>query len=632
MSARSAKSQRNLAGILAIAVLFACFVLHGAQANAQPWDESADRWTATAAAPSAYPEVRTDRNVHITMSDGTVLEGSLWLPTTAEGALPDAPLPTLLTMTPYTRHLVEPADRTAAPRPFTINRPLIGAGYAQFMVDVRGTGQSQGVWDPLGHRETADTLEVIDWISHQPWSDGGVGMMGNSYGAITQLLAAEQRPPALKAIFPVVPGSDLIRDVVAPGGGVGVGFLPAWLGAVNALKFIPDADAVRTGTIDPQWLRDRVEHPTVLMDVLLASLNTQTIAEVLNDPSSPLTALLYDDSPLRQAWNPDPASVTVPTFLVGGRHDLFVNSTPRVFDAIPLPAEQKHLVMGDWYHVTPGTGLGAAGTPPTIPALQRAWFDRWLKGIGNGIEGFGPVVKQLQGGAWVADTTAFAADPSYQRRYLSPDGALTAAASPTAATLTVSPGLGTLCSRSAADETAGLVALVPGCVDDSRVAERNALSFTSEAVTAPTRISGPIGVHLETVLDHPDGYWAVTLNDVAPDGKSVELGSGQLVASLRAVDEGRSRRSPDGDLVDPYHQLSLDAREPVTPGVVTGVDLGIPATEALLAPGHRLRINVYAADVPKGLAPRPLLNETGWAAQHLALSAERPSYVVLPFD
>ena len=78
---------------------------------------------------------------------------------------------------------------------------LIRSGYTQVVVDVRGTGFSQGKWQTFKSREQKDTVEVINWAARQKWSDGKIGMSGVSYSGINQIYAAKMAPKALKAIF-----------------------------------------------------------------------------------------------------------------------------------------------------------------------------------------------------------------------------------------------------------------------------------------------------------------------------------------------------------------------------------------------------------------------------------------------
>ncbi|MFD6450616.1 CocE/NonD family hydrolase [Nocardia sp. NPDC060220] len=347
-------------------------------------------------------------------------------------------------------------------------------------------------------------------------------------------------------------------------------------------------------------------------------------------------------SDLRTGLERSADQIQVPTFIVGGYQDLFAQSQMKTYEQIPLPPGQKQILMNDGFHATVGSGAGRPGGPPRLDVLQRAWFDKWLKGIDNGIDQFGPATLFQQGGGW---TTGDYPLPgmTHTRQYLSPvpsgttgvvthDGSLSSDIPADAADLTVAPGLSTLCSRDAAQATAGVLSIIDGCAKDSRIAEVAALTFTGKAVDSPTVISGPVAVHLNTVHDVTDGYWSVTLNDVAPDGNSKVLSSGQLMASLRAVDDSRSRKSANGDYTEPYQFLDLETRQRTVPGQATTLDIGLTGVHAVLQPGHRVRVDVYASNLPRGFPLPALLIETQLRPQHLVLDPKAPSWVNVPLS
>lgn len=661
--------------VTALGVLLALPLAPPAAAATPDGGRLGAEWTAVTDGPQQYPGIHIDWDVPITMSDGVVLKANVYRPADASGRAVDTKTPVVVNMTPYTKlvsavanaalslpQLGEPImtfarelNLSGTPvsgladlikvtsggglRTFSVDPQLIKGGYTQVVVDVRGTGFSQGTWQVFQSREQQDTLETIDWAATQPWSNGKIGMNGVSYSAINQVQAASKRPDALEAIFPVEPGGDILRDVVAPGGGIGIGFMPVWLAAVNGMKWLPDVQALLNGTFDWKWLADRRSDPLTFVPLLLNALTIPTVDAVPPD----LQRLLDPDSSLRQDLISHPENIDVPTMIYGGWHDIFTNSEPKIYNAIPLPPGEKQLIMGDTYHLSFGSGFGEPGTPPRLDVLQRAWFDHWLKGINNGIETYGPITSYQQGNGWTTIDRFPRAGMTHQRMYLgaqpsgtSPgsvhDGSLTATAPTAAATLTVAPGLATLCSRDSAQETIGVTAVFDACGKDSRIAERDALTFTSAPVDVPTEISGSVNVHLNTVLDATDGYWAATLNDVAPDGTSTVLTSGQLTSSLRVIDESQSGRSANGDLTDPFYVLSLASRQPVVPGVPTTLDVGLTATDSILQPGHRLRVDIFASNFPKGMLLRPLLNESGLKPQHLVLDPNAPSFVNVPLS
>jgi putative CocE/NonD family hydrolase len=654
------------APVLSIALLAA----GGATAGAAPYDPgNSAAWQAAADAAPAYPGTHIEWDVPITMSDGITLKANVYRPADAFGNPVDEPLPTLVSLTPYTKLVAAMFDQILGipgvsaearklgglafdgplaplsgftgmvagglPQTFAVDRALIQSGYAHIVADVRGTGFSQGEWLTLGDRETIDTVEVIDWAAAQPWSNGRIGMSGISYSAINQLRAAELQPPALQAIFPVVPGNDLMRDIVTPGGGVGVMFLPVWLAIVNGLKWVPDIESIVQGRFDEKWLEGRLADPASMFDLYIDAMTTQDYEDNPN-----LHAILDPDSELRRDLHAEPEKITIPTFVVGGWQDIFVNGEPAIYNALSVEPGRKQLMMGDWYHITAGSGTGRPGAPPTVDALQRAWFDKWLKDIDNRIDEFGPVTVYRQGGWW--NTLPAFPDPVAvsRRLYLSGavsgtaesvyDGSLSGQAPSGSTALTVAPNLATVCSRDTAQQSMGVFSLVEQCAGDARPAETGALTFTTEPFADDVVLSGPVNVHLETILERPDGYWAVSINDVAPDGTSVQLASGQLDAAFRLIEPEKSGYDGAGNLVAPYYQLDLDAREPLEPGVPTPVDVAIPATDALLAAGHRLRLDVWASNLPKGMLLRPYLDESELAPQQVLISADRPSYVTVP--
>lgn len=99
-----------------------------------------------------------------------------------------------------------------------IVRNLLSHGYAYVCGDVRGTGASTGVKIDFMPQIGTDGAAVIDWIAQQPWSDGKVGMFGGSYLGYSQLVIAAQKPAALKCIFPEVVAFDGYSSEIRPGG------------------------------------------------------------------------------------------------------------------------------------------------------------------------------------------------------------------------------------------------------------------------------------------------------------------------------------------------------------------------------------------------------------------------------
>ncbi|MCZ8088864.1 MAG: CocE/NonD family hydrolase, partial [Rhodobacteraceae bacterium] len=140
-----------------------------------------------------YPfGVKEIENIWVPMPDGVRLAGRLWLP---EGA---GKVPLILEYLPYRKR-----DGTRA-RDEKMHRYLAGHGYACLRLDIRGTGDSEGVInDEYSVQEQEDGVAAIDWLSRQDWCDGQVAMIGISWGGFNGLQIAARQPPALKTIITV---------------------------------------------------------------------------------------------------------------------------------------------------------------------------------------------------------------------------------------------------------------------------------------------------------------------------------------------------------------------------------------------------------------------------------------------
>ncbi|MBL8905074.1 MAG: CocE/NonD family hydrolase, partial [Rhizobiales bacterium] len=157
-------------------------------------------------------KVRDYRNVvenveiaWIPMKDGRRLAARLLLPRDQK----KRPVPAILEYIPYRRR-----DGTR-PRDDETHYWFAANGYGVARVDIAGSGDSDGlVQDEYHKREQDDALEIIDWLSNQPWCTGSVGMIGISWGGFNGLQVAARRPPALKAVISLCSTVDRYADDV----------------------------------------------------------------------------------------------------------------------------------------------------------------------------------------------------------------------------------------------------------------------------------------------------------------------------------------------------------------------------------------------------------------------------------
>ncbi|WP_051198159.1 CocE/NonD family hydrolase [Gordonia shandongensis] len=626
-------------------------------------------WRRAVDGPKTYPRVAIDRSVTLTMSDGVRLRATIVRPANRLGLPVRTPFPAILNVNPYNRAVLDGIDhllhapvigsavQTASATlttdegslagvsrltrtfskglwdVFGINRNLVRSGYVQVLVDVRGTGSSHGKWEILSAREQLDSVEVIDWITEQSWCSGAVGMTGWSYSAINSLQTASHRPEALKAVFAVEGSEDVVRDIYITGG-MPSAFIPLWLALVNGLKWLPNpatavADLIRGDAY--RWAASRILSPATEIPSLLWGFLTARDERIFDDP------YFTERDPVVE-------NIVCPTFTVGGWHDLFGRSATRVYRKLQLEPGRKQALIADGYHLDPGCDHEREYTPPRLDVLQRAWFDRWLKGVENGIDEYGPVTLEQQGGGW-------SCGPSFPRREVAPrrlflseeptgtaahaqhDGSLRAAPASRRRSLRIRPSLNGFASRDVSQVTAGLtMVLGERFTTDARYQEESGLSFTSEPVATPTQLSGEMNLRLNVSTTAHEGIWAVTINDVAPDGTSTVLTNGALTASNRALDTERSTYTDDGVLLDAYHFLTRERRLPVPADEPIRIDVDLVPTDAVLQPGHRLRVDVYAASVPRYLTIVPDLIKARGRRQQLVLDPGKPSYLTFQTD
>lgn len=140
----------------------------------------------------------------------------------------------------------------------------------------------------------------------------------------------------MKSVFAVVPGSDIVQDTIAPGGGFNAGFIPFWIMGIDTLKLLPDLRSIVTGTFDWKWLADRFRAPSP-SSTRCCALFTLDINNIPPD----VNALIDPTKPFRQAIIGHPERIHAPTFVVGGWHDLFTNRNRTSSTRLTYPAARR---------------------------------------------------------------------------------------------------------------------------------------------------------------------------------------------------------------------------------------------------------------------------------------------------
>lgn len=484
------------------------------------------------------PILVVDRNVLVPMRDGVALAADIIRPTVAQ------PVPAILNFGPY--HKDGRGGRLSVEG---VHRHFAALGYACITADLRGLGNSGGCCPgAFAPGEAQDGHDLVEWIAAQPWSDGNVGMWGVSYAGITALSTAATNPRHLKAIVPIHATSDLYRAVVSLGGTRSGFWMRAdWGPRMAAYNLMPP----QWQDTDGRWARVWSEHL---------------------EGNAPWLEAFSAHADFDDFWRSRVARVeriTCPTFQICGWRDLYADCTPRDFAAITAP---KKLMMGAWKHEFPDTGREAPAAG--LWDMQR-WFERWLKGVHNGIDSEAPVSVYLQGraGFWRAE-------PDWPPRRVAP-GALFLAGDGSLGTDTVRAGS----SDYRYDPSVGMhslawdpwtTALDPTLARDQSADDARSLCFTGPVLQEPIELIGVPEALLDLSASALPLNLVVKLSAVAANGCSTLITTGWANIGDQA---GASQRK----------ELRVALR----------------ATAYQLLPGERLRVSLACADFPR-IWPTPV--------------------------
>jgi len=543
------------------------------------------RW---ATSPREYG-VTVDRGVKIQMPDGVRLDAEIHRPSAA------GKFPVILGISPYPHH-----HQSATMRPvgFTGVRAnqesgdptyFVRRGYVHAVVNLRGSGESEGFFQFTGPVDVQDTANVIAWLAEQPWSTGDVGTFGVSYFAKMAKAVAAIDPPALKAIFAPYSANDWYRGIWYHGGILSARFLWHWRHSPYKLKF---QSLVREQQGEEAW-REGLQRIRDDEELML----TPGVQEALADTDYPPNQLYLDllmnplDGPFWWERNVDEEPGNVPAFLGAcwGNYGVHLEGIWRAHDAWRGP---KKLVIG------PPVYLDRPLYQLQPEALR--WFDQFLKG--NDCEVLNdPPIRCFMMGTGQYETPAEWPPPDarWTTFYLHDGGVLSEHE--------LWPGEG-------ADT-----------IDESPF-EHGEVTYTTPPIVEPTDVLGPSVLTLYLECTGPEALVFVTLLHVDGAGNETRLTRGWLRASQRAVKE-------DSPIWAPY-QLHTK-REPLEPGDVYELKIPIVPTARHFAVGERLAVRIKGSDLE---APSTSLE--GLAHQHLQLprahrlivhhSSEYPSHLDVP--
>jgi putative CocE/NonD family hydrolase len=611
-------------------------------------------------------DVVVAKNVMVPMRDGALLACDVYRPA-RHGSPVTERLPALLERTPYSKDHPERVELNGL---WYAER-----GYVVVIQDVRGRYRSEGTFGFLG-QEATDGYDTVEWVARQPWCDGRVGTLGLSYAGWTQLAAATQGPPHLRAMWVDEAGADAWSSTVRHNGAFEMRFLcwAFWQGAKSReAKADPTIERALASVNVREWLTrmplKRGHSPLALIPAYEAwAFDIATRGdddEFWQQPG-------FD---IARHWDAMP---DCPTVLLSGWYDSYTRANLENF--VGLSARKRGpitAVMGPWVHGVAPLGQTHAGDVDfgREAAIEHneerlAFFDRALKGLPDARPEPAPLRLFVMGGGSGRRTAAGRLDHGGRWRserawplprtrftdfHLHPGGALRPER----------PQVGEAFSRFLFDprrpvptiggNMSSLVGLmprpagapeipveererdiigIPGAFDqreDPRFfgctppwlplsARPDVLVWQTEPLAADVEVTGPVTVTLWVSSDAPDTDITAKLVDVYPPNPDYPQGFAMNVTD--SILRLRYREGGTARLLEP--------------GRVYEVRFPLYPTANVFAAGHRIRLDISSSNYPR-FDVNPNTGEALWASAvtRVALNTvhhdrAHPSRITLP--
>lgn len=519
-----------------------------------------------------YGKMKTEKDVYIPMRDGVHLAADIYRPDA------DGKFPALIAFQPFGKEHEAMALRfPPQARPSSLwdgtmeggdTYYLVARGYAHVIVDARGAGSSEGeFYGALGTGEGGegkDLYDVIQWVAQQPWCDGNVGMIGVSYLATAQVVAAAEQPPHLKAIFPE--------------GGHYDSYAHRYHGGIMWLM----TRAVMEGRGgDSSYAVAVKKHKSIMMKTLPKEEFECLVQERLNDPDvrnypNFHQILKYPEShPMWLDFILNPYDG--PFYWKAG--------AARRLDKVKIPAHFGCQFGRGWvvdetikaYLEVKGPKKLVLRSPP--PMQERPfhqfhdeiirWCDHWIKGIDSGVMDEPPIKIFVSGvNEWRYEHEWPLARTKWIKFYLRSRHRLLMEPEPFDTDSVPPDGF----------------YQAPLFVTDNV----SSISYRSPAFPEDMEVTGPCALYLYATIDTDDTNWIVGIYDVDPQGNKVKQTTGWLKASHRELDGSKSKPWA------PHHPHTCSV--PIIPGEMYEYAIKIYPMSNVFKKGHCIELQIKSVE------------------------------------
>ena len=491
-------------------------------------------WTARLldrlAAPALKLPPRSNRvrraETQVPTRDGQLLKTDVHLPSDVE------PKATVLIRSPYGRGF--PLDVTQV-------RPLASRGYQVIVQSCRGRSGSTGTFDPMV-READDGHDTVAWLRDQPWFTGRLVTLGGSYLGFAQWALLTEPPAELAASAFIVAPHDF-AEAIYGSGAFALGDFFGWSEAMTA----PDDEG-------PLRQARRIARARRRGAPDLDSLPLSSAGAALLDGKAPWFQQWAEHEDINDAFwsryrlDDALAAIDVPTLLVGGWHDAFLDQTLEQYDALRRRDVPVELTIGPWRHMD--TVAKAAGE---VTRVTVAWLDRQFAPAGSGEQA--PTVRTFVTGAEEWRSSPDWPPPVADVELTLAEGALTdAAGDEGASSFTFDPADPTPAVGGRMLDPAGA-----GVKDNDALLRRpDVVTFTSEPLDRSWEICGRPTMTLALTVDNPHADLFVRLCDVNPKGTARNIADGFVRLDATAPAGDAQHVSLDLDAC--YHQVKQGHR------------------------------------------------------------------------
>jgi putative CocE/NonD family hydrolase len=574
------------------------------------------------------------------MRDGVRLSTDLYFP---EGE--EARLPTILVRTPYSKTGFSGKMEHLATM-------MAAQGYVLALQDKRGRYESEGQYIVQGG-DANDGYDSVDWLSRQNWSNGRIGTYGCSYMGDVQILGAQRRHPALRAMIPQASGSSIGSAGgqykyfgARLGGAVQFAQNISWFYDSGSKVFYrPPPGMTREEFLkiskyfDPAPRKTPADYPKLwwhlpIVDVMsLAEVPPNDFADVV---SRDVTDKWWDQfNYMTDAYRSDVPALHVNSWYdFGARETIYEFETMRSRSVSKTARDNQYLLISPTTHcrsefITADEPVGERDVGDARLAywtIYFNWFARWLKDDKDAISAMPRVQYYLLGkNEWRSapdwpipgtTPTRYFLHSAGRANSVNGDGSLSKT-TPKADSVdrfvydpaSPVPSIGGPICCTGANMAAGSF--------DQRKAEvrSDVLVYSSEPLTEGIEVTGPIDAVLYVSSDAKDTDFTAKLVDVYPDGRAFNVQEGIIRARYR---EGQTKKVW------------------LSPGQIAEVHIELGATANFFGPGHRIRLEVSSSNFPR--FDRNLntggnnYDETRWVIANNAVhhTKQQASYLLLP--